>query len=235
MKHLFLISIFAFISINLFAQDSAPLAIYTKSSHTLYRNCSNSVSVKLQLPCDQLKISNDKISFVAGNSKVIIDSIERNQFYLSIIPNVTATSLTLQAFSDANLVAETTFIIRDLPPPSIHIYTGGKEIDIKNSLFGIPKNISIKALPNESITEIFGVDAQYAVTDFEITFSKKGTTLYKKVIKANNIDLTTINSINSADRIIILINEIKILTPEGKLETIRLGNSILVIPIDNSY
>ena len=234
MKQLFFISLFALLSNALFSQDTAPLAIYTNSSHVLFRSCSNSILIKLQLPCDT-KVTNDKITFVAANAKVVIDSIGNNQFYLSIVPNIAAISVTLQALADTRLVGEEKFTVRDLPPPSIHLYTGTKEIDVKNGLYGIPKNLSIKALIDASITEIFGIDAQYAVTDFEITFAKKGTTLYNKVIKANNIDLTTINSINSADRVIISINEIKILTAEGKLETLRLGNSILALPINNSY
>lgn len=235
MKYLFFIHLFVFLFNTLSAQDNSPMAVHTKSSHVLYRNCSNPISIKLQLPCDNPAPTNDKIKFKADNATVIIDSIARTQFYLSIVPNKSAISLTLQALSDGNIVGEETFSVYDLPTPSVHFYTGGKEMAIKNGLYGIPKNITIKALLDEAITDMFDIKAEYIVSDFEITFAKKGTTLFQKEIKGNSIDLTAIHTINTADRIIISINEIKIITPEGKLETIRFGNSIFVAPIEHSY
>jgi hypothetical protein len=240
MKRFCLSTIFLLTSNFIFAQNISPLVVYTKKSHVLYSHCSNTISIKL--PCDTHNVTNDQITFTAENSKVTIDSILNNQFYLSIIPYATTISLTLQATAHARVLGEETFIVQNLPPPSIHIYTGNKEIDPENGLHGVPENglhgvpenILIKALSDESITEICGIDAQYIVTDFEIKIVKKATSLFQKTIKGNNIDLTTINSIHAADRIIISVNEIKIITPEGKEEIIRFGNTILTLPIVNS-
>lgn len=225
-----LITKFVFIlTYTINAQTTIPLSVHSNTSHVLYVNCSNSIAITL-LPCTST-FSAKSVAFIAINATVTIDSTLNNTFYLTIIPDGSFPKVVLNAIEGSSLLATETFILKKLPAPQIHIFTQGKEIDLKNGLYGLPKNISIVPILDEDVQDIIPFEPQYMVTDFEILFIKNGKYLAKIQKKSYSIDLRIIKNIESTENIIITINEIKLVMPDGQLKNIPFGNTILTIPI----
>ncbi|HSY62169.1 MAG TPA: hypothetical protein VK796_09850 [Cytophaga sp.] len=162
-----------------------------------------------------------------------MDSILKNTFFITIIPNETSPKLTLNAFDGTSLIGSEIFVVKYIPTPKIHLLTQGKQIDSKNGFYGIPKDLTIQAALNEDVQDLISVHPQYKITSFEIRFVKAGTELKKIQVKDNTIDLRTVKNIESAEYLIITINEIKLILPDGQLKNITFGNSILTVPISH--
>jgi hypothetical protein len=229
MIRIILTNLLFILAYNIYAEDSTSFAIHSKTSHVLYMNCANSITITLQ--CNNA-FSKKTITFSATNATVKIDTSINNTFSLTIIPDESSNKLTLNAYDNMRLLGVEIFNVKNLPSPEIQIKAGGKQIDVKNGLYHLPNEISIEAEMKYDVQNITSIAAQYIVTDFEITFIKDGTVLEKKHIKNNSIDLRNIKQIESTEYIVISINEIKIVTPGGNLKKIPYENTIITLPIN---
>jgi|GEM_PF-6651923 hypothetical protein len=229
MIRIFITKLLFVLTYTIYAQTSIPFAVHSKTSHVLYSNCSNSIAINL-LPCTS-SFSIKSIKFTINNATIKIDSMSNNTFFLTIVPNESSSDLVLRIYDDSSIVGTETFQVKNLPAPEIHLTIAGKDIDSKNGLYGLSNKIDIEAVMNKDVHNITSINAQYKVTDFEMTFVKAGKVLEKIQIKSNFVDLKQIKNIEQTEYIIISINEVNIITLEGNLKKIRCGTTIITLPV----
>lgn len=135
------------------------MQIQSASINSLYFNCGNELSV--QVPA--LGATYEP-SFSASGATVIKGA---KKGFLTIIP--TQRQVKLNVSSGGNAIGSQDFTVKLVPRPQIVAYANGRPVDIVRGMPAPgPRNLELRAIPDESFKNLLPKEARYRVTQYTV-------------------------------------------------------------------
>lgn len=200
------------------------IQIQSASVQALYRNCGNKLDV--QVPAlgaaysPSFKVTGG--THQAGKGGVV-----------TVIP--TAPSINLSVFSGGTLVGTQKFRVKAIPKPELVLKSGGKEVDLRNGVKKVPREITLEAVPDADFAQFLPEDARYRVTKWEVTLARGARPVDQKKVTGTRADLGSfVSKARPGDRIVIEAKEVQRMNFRKELENIKIGvnASIKTVPIN---
>ena len=200
------------------------IQIQSASVQALYRNCGNKLDV--QVPA--LGAAYNPSFRVKGGSHQ-----GGKGGKVTIIP--TSPSIDLSVYSSGTFIGTQKFRVKQIPKPELVLKSGGKEIDLRNGVKQIPREISLLAVPDADFAQFLPDDAQYRVTKWEVTLARGARPIDSKKVTGLKANLASfVSKARPGDRIVIEAKEVQRRNFKKELENIKIGvnASIKTVPIN---
>lgn len=199
------------------------IQIQSASVSALYKNCGNELNV--QVPALGSLYSP---SFKATGAKVIKG---KKKGMVTLVPS--AAKVKLSVSSSGNPIGGQEFKVRLIPKPDIIATAKGKEVDQKKGMKAPgPRSIKIKAIPDPSFKQFLPKDARYKVTSWEAILVRGKRPVSTKKFTQGDGNLASFAAIaKPGDRILIEVKKVIRRNFQGKNETVKLGTTIMNIPL----
>lgn len=140
------------------------IQIQSQSVNALYFNCGNALDV--QVPA--LGTSYNP-SFSARGG----DAIKGSQTgQVTLVPR--SKKLTLTVSSNGNVIGSREFGVRGIPAPTIKVFTGAGEVNMKEGIPSRTPQLFLRAIPDESFAQFLPNDAKFRIAEAEITLVSGG-------------------------------------------------------------
>jgi gliding motility-associated protein GldM len=200
------------------------IQIQSASVQALYRNCGNKLDV--QVPALGAAYA-PSFSVKGGSSQ------GGKGGQVTIIP--TSPKVDLSVYSSGTFIGTQSFRVKDIPKPELVLKSGGKEIDLKRGVSGVPRELMLDAVPDPDFAEFLPEDARYRVTEWEVTLARGPRPIDSKKVTSNKVSLSDwVSKAKPNDRIVIEAKEVQRMNFKGERETVRIGvnSSIKTVPIN---
>lgn len=192
------------------------LQIQSASVQALFLNCGNELNV--QVPALGAAYNPD---FSATNAAVYKG---QEKGIVTIVPN--GPEVTLNVSSAGNPIGSQKFKVRGIPRPEIKYFgLGGKELNAKVGENGCPRQVTVKAIPDESFRQFLPKDARYRVTEWEITLVRGPRPVLqpKSVKTSETVDLSDFAAqAKSGDRLVIEIKKVERMNFRDQREVVNI-------------
>jgi gliding motility-associated protein GldM len=191
------------------------MQIQSASVQALYFKCGNKLTVTVPALG-----ANYKPSFSASGAQVITGGKVGE---VTLVPN--AGEVKLNVSSSGNAIGSQEFKVRAIPKPEIKCLFGGREANEKQ---GTPitavRNLTLRAVPDQSFANFLPEDARYRVTRYEVILVRgRRPALPPRTIDGPDANLNdVVNSAREGDRLYIEVKEVKRMNFRGEQEEVRL-------------
>ena len=199
--------------------------IQSASVSALYLNCGNELNIQVpalgSLYDPKFKATGGEA--IQGSKKGLV----------TIVPN--KAKVDLEVYSGGNKLSTEHFKVKKVPKPEIRFYARGKEIDQKNgvTIAQLPRNITAKAIPDESFASFLPKDARYRVTAWEVTLARGKRAIKTKRVTSEKVGITDMaQKARPGDRIVIEVKKVKRMNFKNKKEDVKIGVQIAQVPIN---
>ena len=192
------------------------IQIQSASISSLYLNCGNELNV--QVPALGSAYSPSFSTTGADNVKGAQKGI------VTVIP--TARKVTLTVRSDGNLIGSQDFGVRPIPKPTLEISERGRPINLKSGVSAPgPRQINIRAVPDETFLAQLPKDARYRVSEWEITLAAGARAVHSERVRAEQFAMpqTILSRVQSGMRIVIEVKRVQRMNFQNKVEDVSLS------------
>ncbi|MBC7920022.1 MAG: gliding motility protein GldM, partial [Ferruginibacter sp.] len=201
------------------------IQVQAAAVQALYLNCGNELNI--QVPA--LASTYDPSFTVSGGT--YIKGAEKGK--LTVVPS--STEVRINVSSGGNPLGVETFKVRNIPKPTIEIYSGGRPIPEKQGMPAPgPRELTVKAIADESFKNFLPKDARYRVFTWEVTLAR-GSRPVAGPISFSNEQISTASLIAQAkpgDRLVIEIKEVKRQNFKNDVETVKIPSVIKTINLN---
>ncbi|MDN4166148.1 gliding motility protein GldM [Cytophagales bacterium LB-30] len=201
------------------------IQIQSASVSALYLNCGNELNV--QVPA--LGAAYDPSFQTTGGT----NEKGAKKGLVTIVPN--SKEVKLSVYNGGNLLGTETFKVRPIPKPEITVTAGGKPVNEKmgESITKL-RRLEIKAVPDEGFASFLPKDAQYRVTEAEVTLARGSRPVAGPMKVTNEVaDLSSFQGpAKPGDRIVVEIKDVKRRNYKGSVENVNMGVQIKQIPLN---
>lgn len=196
--------------------------IQSQSVNALYLNCGNKLNVKVQALGNAY---NPRFTVNGGDA---IPGAEKGQ--VTVVPKKLG-KVTLSVASGGNPIGSREFGVRGIPAPDVVAGTDRGEVDLKQGISAKTPRLFLRAVPDKSFAEFLPDDAQFQVSQAEITLVSGG--IGRKVVRGGGrIDLRQIASqARKGDQLVIEIKKVQRKNFRGEVEDFRISKSSSFISI----
>jgi gliding motility-associated protein GldM len=200
------------------------IQIQSASVQALYRNCGNALDV--QVPAlgaaynPSFKVKGGTKQGGRGGKVVVIP----------IAPTVE-----LSVYSSGTFIGTQKFRVKPIPKPEIVLKSGGKAVNLKIGFKGSPRELTLDAVPDADFAQFLPEDAQYRVTEWEVTLARGTRPVETRTIRSRTANLSSfISKARPQDRIVIEVKEVQRRNFQKKTEKVKIGvsSSIITVPIN---
>lgn len=198
------------------------LDIQSQSVNALYLNCGNKLNVKVQALGNAY---NPKFKVSGGEA---IPGAETGQ--VTVIPKRLG-KVVLSVASGGNPIGDQEFGVRGIPAPDIISGTDRGEVDLKQGISAKTQRLFLQAKPDKSFAEFLPDDAQFQVSQAEVTLVSGG--IGRKVVRGGGrIDLRAIAAqARKGDQLVIEIKKVQRKNFRGEIEDFPISRSASFISI----
>ena len=200
------------------------IQIQSASVQALYRNCGNKLDV--QVPALGAAY-NPSFRVKGGTSQAGRGGV------VTVIP--TAPSIDLSVYSGGTFIGTQKFRVKQIPKPTLVLKSGGKEIDLRNGVKQIPREITLEAVPDADFAQFLPEDARYRVTKWEVTLARGQRPIERKEVTGTRANLASfVSKARPNDRIVIEAKEVQRMNFKKEREDVKIGvnESIKTVPIN---
>lgn len=196
--------------------------IQSQSVNALYLNCGNKLNVKVQALGNAY---NPRFTVNGGDA---IPGAEKGQ--VTVVPKKLG-KVTLSVASGGNPIGSREFGVRGIPAPSIVSGTDRGEVDLKVGISAKTQRLFLRAVPDKSFAEFLPDDAQFQVSQAEVTLVSGG--IGRKVVRGGGrIDLRQIAAqARKGDQLVIEIKKVQRKNFRGDVEDFPISRSSSFISI----
>lgn len=191
----------------------------------LYLQCGN----KLNISVPALGSSYDP-RFEAAGAEIIAGA---SKGVITVIPNMA--KVDLKVYSGGNYVGVESFKVKKVPLPTIKLFTGSKEVNMKEGFTaaGFPRSLDLKAIPEAQFKEQLPEDAKYRVTDANIIIGRGTKAVGQINVTSGTANLTALaENVKAGDRVVVEVKAIKRMNFRGKTEDVNMPTEFINIPIN---
>ena len=128
----------------------------------LYYNCGNELNI--QVPA----LGNAYNPKFGPSGARVFSSSKKG--LITVIPS--AKKVSLKITNNGDFIGTETFNVRPVPNPELAVISRGKKISLKNGLKQCPRSISIRAIADETFKSFLPKEANYKITEWEVTLSR---------------------------------------------------------------
>jgi len=200
------------------------IQIQSASVQALYRNCGNKLNV--QVPA--LGASYDPSFQVKGGATQGGKSGQ-----VTIIP--TAPTVELSVYSAGTFIGTEKFRVKGIPNPELVLKSGGKEINLKQGVTQVPREITLDAVPDPDFAQFLPEDARYRVTKWEVTLARGQRAIETIQASGPQANIASfVSKVRPGDRIVIEAKEVQRMNFKNEREDVKIGvnSSIKTVPIN---
>lgn len=210
-----------FITSNAQETPQNTIQIRSKSVFTLYRNCGNELSFEVPSLTGSYK---PKFVIEGGLFRTL-----DKKGNVVIIPSTESKQVDITILNKKKVLGRESFLIKEIPLPSINIFSNGNEINRKIGMRSPgPKSIEIKAISDKSFAEFFPKDANYKVMEWTVMLVRGKRPVSMKKVKSESIDISNFsNMAKPGDRILIEVKKIERTNYIGLVENVNIPEIIL--------
>jgi hypothetical protein len=143
---------------------------------------------------------------------------------VTVIP--TARKVTLTVRSDGNLIGSQDFGVRPIPKPILEISERGRPINLKTGVSAPgPRQINIRAVPDETFLAQLPKDARYRVSEWEITLAAGARAVHSERVRAEQFAMpqTILSRVQPGMRIVIEVKRLQRQNFQNKVEDVSLA------------
>jgi gliding motility-associated protein GldM len=202
------------------------MQIQSASVSALYNNCGNELNV--QVPA----LGATYNPTFSGSGAQFFPGQEKG--FVTVVPSGTP-EVTLNVASNGNPIGSQKFKVRPIPKPEIVAYgVGGKVLDEKRGEPTLPRQITVKANPDDGFKTFLPKDARYRVTEMEITLAR-GSRPVAPPMKVNNETVDLSNLVAQArpgDRLVIDIKRVERMNFKDQREVVNMGLQVKQVSIN---
>ncbi len=199
------------------------IQVQSAAVNALYFNCGNELNV--QVPA----LGNSyNPTFSATGANVIPGS---SKGLVTLVPNSKKVKLTVN--SNGNLIGTQDFPVRGIPIPSLKIYQGTSEINLKTGLTASTlSNLKIVIVPDESFRQFLPKDARYKVAEWEIYLARGTRAVSQKRVTNTEVSVSDFRNLSKpGDRLVIEVKSVKRLNFQNKVEEVSIPASQRIVNI----
>jgi gliding motility-associated protein GldM len=201
------------------------IQIQSASVQALYRNCGNKLNV--QVPA--LGPAYAPSFRVKGGS-----AINGKGGQVTIVP--VAPNVELSVYSSQTFIGTEKFRVKPVPRPELVLKSGGREINIKQGVSQVPRELTFDAEADADFAQFLPQDARYRVTKWEVTLARGQRAVETMQVSGPKANLSSWVSKARAgtDRIIVEAKEVQRMNFENKREDVRISvnEAIKIISIN---
>ena len=194
------------------------IQVQAAAVQALYYNCGNELNI--QVPA----LGNAyNPSFAPTGARVLPSS---KKGLITVIPS--AKKVTLSLSNNGDFIGKETFNVRPVPNPELAVITRGKKVNLKTGLSQCPRSISIKAIPDETFASFLPKEANYKITEWEVTLSRnnKPRAGGKLRFRSQNANITRLASIaKPGDLLFVEVLEVERTNFKGESDPVNLSPS----------
>lgn len=196
--------------------------IQSQSVNALYLNCGNKLNVKVQALGNAY---NPRFTVNGGDA---IPGAEKGQ--VTVVPKKLG-KVVLSVASGGNPIGSREFGVRGIPAPTIVSGTDRGEVDLKQGISAKTQRLFLQAKPDQSFAEFLPDDAQFQVSQAEVTLVSGG--IGRKVVRGGGrIDLRQIAAqARKGDQLVIEIKKVQRKNFRGDIEDFPISRSSSFISI----
>lgn len=189
------------------------IQIQSASVQALYRNCGNKLDVRVPALGAAYRPT-----FKAKGGTTVGGKGGR----VTVIP--TAPNLNLSVYSGGIFIGTENFRVKSIPKPELVLKSGGKEINLKDGLKKVPREISLIAVPDADFAQFLPDDAQYRVTKWEVTLARGPRPIEVIKVSGPRANLGPfVSKARPGDRIIVEAKEVQRMNFKKERENVRIG------------
>ena len=202
------------------------IQIQSAAVSALYLNCGNELNVQVPALGNSYNpaFSVTGGTLISGGSKGLV----------TIVPNSKKVKLTVN--SNGNLIGTQDFPVRGIPIPSLKLYQGNGEINLKTGLVASTlSTLKVVVVPDESFRQFLPKDARYKVAEWEIYLARGTRAISQKRSTNTEVSISDFRGISKpGDRIVIEIKSVKRLNFQNKVEEVAIpaGQRIVNIALN---
>jgi len=200
------------------------ISITSASVQALYRNCGNKLDV--QVPA--LGAAYEPSFRTKGGS-----SQAGRGGQVTIVP--TSPSLELSVYSSGTFIGTKKFRVKAIPKPELVLKSGGREINLKQGVNQVPRELTFSAVPDEDFAQFLPDDARYRVTEWEVTLARGPRPIASKTVTGTKVNLGDwVSKARSNDRIVVEAKEVQRMNFKGEREPVKISvnASIKTVPLN---
>jgi len=196
------------------------LQFRSKAIQALYYNCGNNIEVSVP------ELGNYFDPLITAQGAYVENGADKKN--VIIIPTEKKVEITVK--SKGIYIGTEEFRVKPIPRPSIQVFSESGLLDLKKG-GRFPRQIRIKAIPDEDFAEFLPRDARYKVTRFEISLIRNGIPREVRTVSDDQFDLSSMARIaQKGDRIVIDVKEVKRKNYRDNVENVNVG--IQVFPYE---
>lgn len=200
------------------------IQIQSASVQALYRNCGNQLDVRVPaLGAAYRPTFKTKGGTTVGGKGGRV----------TVIP--TAPNLNLSVYSGGVFIGTEKFRVKSIPKPTLVLKSGSTEIDLKTGVKGVPREISLIAVPDPDFAQFLPNDAQYRVTKWEVTLARGPRPIEVKKVTSTKANLASfVSKARPGDRIIVEAKEVMRRNFKKQTEPVKISvnASIKTVPLN---
>jgi gliding motility-associated protein GldM len=200
------------------------IQVSSASVQALYRNCGNELDV--QVPA--LGPAYNPSFRVKGGS-----SVGGRGGKVTVVP--TSPTVDLSVYSSGTFIGTQKFRVKPIPKPELILKSGGREVNLKEGVDGVPRQLTLDAVPDADFAQFLPKDARFRVTQWEVILARGQRPVDRKMVSGPTVSLSDwVSKARPNDRIVIEAKEVQRMNFKGEREVVNIGvnASIKNVPIN---
>ena len=183
---------------------------------SLYLNCGNKLNV--QVP--ELGANYDPQFNVTGGD--VIKSAQKG--LITVVPKQAKVDMVVN--NNGYFIGKESFKVRRIPMPTIKVFSGNKELDLRNG-GSAPRRLILKVVPDQDFAEFSPQDARYRVTKWEFIIARGSRPVSRETFTDPEVDISRyLSAAQPGDRIVIDVKEVKRRNFRDQVENVDMGYQI---------